>query len=325
MSKINNNYVSTELLYNLFMKQKIRQVYKYVPQTPPKILPTTPTTPSQYPPTSPPRKTIQTTFLTPMSKMIVQAARTPMRSRLIEELKKDDTLIRDLEILQDEDDPDYLEKMLHNNLGFYMEDFLSYYATCPICGKNTLRKYSIKNMPVVDLVCINKEEHIKKDPPNCFLFQVKIKVDGSKYFNYDDHYISVGSKLKGYNAHEVYGGQGLKDKLIIVSYICLHMRTIDDNTYRIDRNSSFMIIPKYTESDFPSEKFYQYIDENDPEYPGQVSRFSKNVIRWSTHLNDAYDIDTLLDTNHRRVDTNEQFYDYPIDNPYDDVPDIILK
>src|SRR3990172_4897969 len=159
------SYVDPHILYELFLATRLKSVVSSGQGQGPGL------GPGQNVQPGTPLKT------TPFTKMILDAIRTDEREELKKEFEIDNKTIDALAELDVEKDPDYLEKMENNRLGFYMEDFVISHMGCPICGKKTLQKYSVPNMPTVDLVCTNRDGHLLFDEKqiNCFLFQVKIK------------------------------------------------------------------------------------------------------------------------------------------------------
>ena len=210
-------FLSVQDLYDLYMTKELRTVIKYTQDPGPGAADV-----SDAMPISPKRPVLQSIeALTPFSKQLAKSVATPDRPEFIKGLLQDDADIQGLESIDDLEDPDYVEKMANSGLGFFVEDFLSFHGRCPVCKQKTLRKYSISNMPVIDLICTNKRYHIKTKTPTCFLYQVKIKVGDSRYFDYTHKYINIGSKAKGYNSHEVLGFRGIEHKLVVNRYICL--------------------------------------------------------------------------------------------------------
>lgn len=317
-------FLSVQDLYDLYMTKELRTVIKYTQD------PGTPGASAHGASDvhmSPPRPTLQSvTALTPFSEQLAQSIATPDRPEFIRGLLQDDEDIQDLESLDDMEDPDYVEKMENSGLGFFVEDFLSFHGRCPVCKQKTLRKYSISNMPVIDLICINKRHHIKTETPTCFLYQVKIKVGDSKYFNYANKYINIGSKAKGYNSHEVSSSRGIKPKLVVIGYICLKLdETTYDHRYIINKRESFTIVPKYTDYSFPTELFYEYFDKDSQEYR-MYKYFNHNPITWSKKFNNVTLVNDLFDEGSKAtiVDTNEAFFEQVLDNPYKKIPGYIF-
>ena len=202
---------------------------------------------------------------TPSTKHLIASIPTPDKKRFIEELYKDDI------IDTSNKDPDYQEKMENNELGFYMEDFISCYGLCPICGKNTLCTYVRSNIPVVDLVCINKLAH----PQECCLFQVKISLTN---FYFDSDKISVGSRTYGDIAHLVKANASLAEKIIVPGYICIKLTRKHDQIYSIDDKNSFVLIPDYKKQS--ANTYYQYKNEPDKYGKPQIT-WDKSIVKIS--------------------------------------------
>lgn len=262
-------------LYNLFFKKKLVVLSKNLPQSP---------VPNRILPKD----------LTPMTKMIVSNLSPYSRKLMLEDISNDDKEILDLE-----NDPDYLEKMENNRLGFYMESFMSYYGLCPVCKQNTLRKYAQSNVPVVDFVCINKDYHIKSN--TCFLFQLKISLN-NQYFSFRQQTISIGSKKYGEIPHSI-KGNGIKK--IVPGYICLKLISKEMQTYKIDTQDSFIIIPNYLDNS--NKSYYEYMP--------YLDKYGKNVITWNPTMFITPLVEDIipLHINH------EYFTETQIDNPYSEL------
>ncbi len=160
--------INIQNLYQIFFKKNLINISKYIEKS--YIVPMQPNV-----------------LLTPNSKAIYDS--TSPRSKpyiLLDMLKNNDSILYK-EQVDSEIDEDYIEKMENNGLGFYMESFLSMYAYCPVCGLQTLKKYSHSNVPVVDLICVNYKYHLQNS--ECFLYQVKISL-GNIYFNLNNNKIA---------------------------------------------------------------------------------------------------------------------------------------
>ena len=193
--------------------------------------------------------------LSTMSKAILEYEDNPANiERLLHELNKDSEIIRKMETYDIINDPDYIDKMRDNQIGFYMERYISSFCKCPTCGSYTLRIYRNPCMPVVDLICINTAYHLANN--KCFMYQVKTKKTGSVYFNND--YISVGSATFGLYSH-ILKGNHTPDykKLFGVGYICISYDYKEDtDTYSIIEPESFCMLPNL---DLTLDKqYYEY-------------------------------------------------------------------
>lgn len=288
-----NTYIPIVKLYELFFTKPISTT----------ILLNREHTPQPY------QQQQQQNLLSPMSKQIYQSAYTPDKPKLLQEFIKDDLAIETLEQQQYKDDPDYQEKLENGGLGFYMESFIAFHGLCPLCGQKTLRKYIRSNIPVVDLICINKSYHEANN--SCFLFQIKTTLS-DLYFNKSQQYIMVGSKQFGYNSHIVKGSDDIKKKTIVIGYICISLdRNILDNTkYKINKQKSFVLIPNLLNT--KSENYYEYTQ----------SIMNKNVIKWNNNLVNMYNITNVLNVSD--VNTMEIFNETFNVNPYNNLPLKIL-
>lgn len=237
--------------------------------------------------------------LTPMSKLIYDSSDDKDKEQLLIDLAKDNEYINQL----NDNDPDYLEKLANNRLGFYMEDFVCHHIKCPNCEQKTLRRYIINNMPVVDVICTNTNHHNNFN--DVYMFQIKITVDDNTYFNKKGRYILVGSKKFGYNSHEIYGSDDIQTKKLLVGYICLQLNTIRDSEYKINKTNSFIITPNTNKLN--NVKYYQYSDK--------IGMFSHSIINWNNDMIIEHNLNNLCDQ--WSVNTNDVYYNEKIiDNPY---------
>lgn len=275
--------INVKNLYTIFFGRELVKLSQHQPKTPTKAKP-------------------EPDILSPMAKTIYQATSPRSRSRILKEMQANVKAIERQEKKGELIDPDFQEKMENNGLGFFMENFLSVYGMCPVCGENTLRKYLHSNVPVVDLVCVNKDYHLKNN--KCFLFQVKISLT-DEYFSLTNHKITVGSKTYGAPAHLHKGTDSMLDKLVIPGYICLKLneKKGDVQTYNIDHRNSFVLIPNY--QNLTEDYYYEYLDE--------PHKFNKNVIRWNPNMVDTFSVDKVTKAN---IVHYEIFSEEPLTNPY---------
>lgn len=238
--------------------------------------------------TSPLKKNKQlNTPITPISKMILSTLSPDSKSKMLEDLRRDDLFIMDKEEKTDQLDPDYQEKMSNNGLGFFMENYVSWYGLCPLCGQHTLRKYLNSNVPVVDFVCINVDYHLSNNL--CFLFQLKISL-AEDYFNFINRSITVGSQKYGLIPHTVRGSDDITHKILVPGYICVKLRYKPDENmqvYQIDNIKSFVLIPDY--SNMSNVSYYKYVDN--------MNKYGKNVITWNSLMMSQYPIQSVILTN----------------------------
>ncbi|QGR54110.1 hypothetical protein [Moumouvirus maliensis] len=243
--------------------------------------------------------------LTPTSKKIYDSTSPNSKPYILRDLLQNTQVIENLESKIDLLDPDYQEKFQNNGLGFFMEDYICAYGKCPVCGQATLRKYSQSNVPVVDLVCINTDYHLKKN--KCFIFQIKISLTDN-YFSLKNKILIVGSKIYGEISHIHTGLEPIIDKIVVPGYICVKLKKTDEinQEYIIDYKSSFSIIPNYQNKS--SENFYDYVD---------VSGFyGKNIISWNDSMVDIINLNDVLDNKKIK---HEVFQENELSNPYCDL------
>ena len=289
------NNVNLKKIYEVFFGKKLIELTKIASDIISNIpnQPNKPNQPNQLP-------------LTPVSKAIYDKTSPRSKPYILQEMLADDTLIDEkLDLL----DPDYQEKMENSGLGFFMENFVAMYCHCPVCGKQTLKKYAHSNVPVVDLVCTNKSYHLANN--KCFLFQVKISLT-SNYFSLANKKIIVGSKTYGELVNQTKGTNSIYQKIIVPGYICIRLYKADPTLqiYSIDHRNSFIIVPNYqNESD---KLYYKYLDE-----PGL---YGKNVITWDNSMVDTLPFNKITSIN--KIDY-EVFTEVEISNPYANLIDKI--
>ncbi len=245
--------------------------------------------------------------LTPMTKQIYDRLSDDEKVIFLRAIDEDNQYVAKLE----SQDPDYIDMYNNQQLGFYLENFISVYGHCPICKNKTLCKYASMNMPVVDLICTNTEAHFNKETNtvSCFLFQIKMKTN-SNYFT--ESTITVGSKFSGYLSHTTKGNDDLQKKIITIGYICLKVDKLNDHQYKINNQESYVLIPNY--DNFENKYYYEYLNVK-PIFRG------KNTIKWNNNVG-KYDISSclenyLFDTQNPYIDTDN------INNPYSE--NLIIK
>lgn len=272
---------SLQTLYNLFFHKNLIVLSKNIPQ-------------------SPPPKSNKPIIVTPMTKMILSTLTPNSREFMRRDLQADTEIIEKMEKIELENDPDYLEKMANSGLGFYMENFISYYGVCPVCKEYTLRKYFHSNVPVVDFVCVNKDYHLKTN--TCFLFQLKISL-GDEYFSLKRQTISIGSRRYGELPHTVKGNDNIDYKRIVPGYICLKLIPREMQNYQIDVINSFIIVPDY--NNMSNRSYYEYLPYTD--------KYGKDIITWHSNMFIMLLIGDILTTLNV---THEFFSEMIIENPY---------
>lgn len=274
-------------LYKLFFKKKLVNLKKMEPASPVKTISQKKEAPS------------------PSFKAISDAMSPRSKAFMEREMMEDDIFVENLEAESELTDPDYLEKMENGYLGFFMENFVSVYFPCPVCGKYTLKKYVHSNVPVVDLVCINKDYHMASN--ECFIYQLKISLTND-YFDASTGRIAVGSRAYGDIAHLHKPSEDIKIKRIVPGYICIKLRKRpnESQSYTIDKDNSFVIVPDYnsTSSDF----FYEYLPNK--------NKYGKPEIKWNNSSVKSFWLNAIYKG--KQVD-HEYFSETDIDNPYQDL------
>lgn len=246
--------------------------------------------------------------LTPISKKIYDIATPRSKPIVLQQLALNDAVIKGYENKENTDDPDYQEKLENNGLGFFMENIVSVYGRCPVCGESMLKKYAESNIPIVDLVCVNDKFHLKTG--KCFLYQLKISLTND-YFSLPDGKIAVGSRIYGEPTHQVSGTADIHRKIVVPGYICIKLRTKDaiNQIYDIDHRNSFVVIPDYTSN----------LDEYYYEYSETTNKYGKNIIKWNPAMTKIINLALVIDKNNISY---EVFQENLINNPY---ADLVLK
>lgn len=285
-----NKPIDIHKLYNLFFASDLIKLDKPIAE-----------------PRTPPKKKVLGPILTPTSKKIYDATSPRSKPYILQDLQANTAAIEYRESL--EDDPDYQEKLENNGLGFFMENFVSHHGICPVCGEHSLKKYAYSNIPVVDLVCINTDYHLKNSA--CFIFQLKISLTND-YFNLKNQTIVVGSRVYGEPAHEVSGKEDLLHKLIVPGYICIKLYPIagDVQAYNIDHRNSFVLVPDYNNT--ANNYYYQYT--------ANLSRFGKNIISWNSAMVKTINLKNIINNTNIGY---EFFNETAIINPYSGLKKLI--
>lgn len=242
------------------------------------------------------KKVEEQPLMSPFAKSIYDTLTPISKQKFVKEIEKDDLYIDK----NSESDPDFQEKMENNGLGFFMEDFVCMHFNCPLCGSKTLCKYVSSNVPVVDVVCTNKDYHINNK--KCFLFQIKISVTNN-YFDLGEQMITIGSKIYGEAAHTVKGSEPDRNKLIIPGYICikLYPNGPSNQKYSIDYNRSFIVYPDYNSKS--NNSYYTYSENK--------SIYGKNIISWNDQMCTVKKLDKI------NIPIEFDVYNNKIiDNPY---------
>lgn len=183
------------------------------------------------------------------SRAIALTIPTPERSHFFDDIKKEDTIIKELEERQDGTDKIFRFFDLENNpqIGEKLEYWTCVNIKCP-CG-GTFKKYESMSQPVIDVECSNPL-HISTLFPK--YYQIKATEQdktfrGQSYFKVDKHnvdpqqnYVYVGSPRFGFNSH-ITDGTNLD---IIIGYILITYIKKEDTFIEINKLKSFIIIPQ---------------------------------------------------------------------------------
>ena len=245
--------------------------------------------------------------LSPMSKAIYDNIPTVDKKPFLDALKLDNDIQEEFNEIYDNKDPDYQDKLANNRLGFYMEDFVVHHYKCPNpeCN-NKLLKYLAPNTPVVDLICSNKDYHLRTN--TCFLYQVKTKVEQSNYFSKLDKYVTIGSPKFSEIPHQTLANDDIKQKRLTIGYFCLALikNPNSETKYSIDSEESFILYPKLNEDN--DNKYYNVY--------GLKPYRGRTAITW---LPNVELLELPVEWN-KLIDTNTVFLEDPKNNPYIDLP-----
>ncbi|XWV24692.1 hypothetical protein QJ856_gp1091 [Tupanvirus deep ocean] len=272
-------------LYQKFFGKNLVHLERYIPKTPTKK-----------------QISKNNSVLTPISKSIYDTVSPRSKPYILQDLLANNKVIEETESKLDELDLDYQEKLENNGLGFFMENVISVYGLCPVCGQRTLRKYEQSNVPVVDLVCINHEYHLLNN--KCFIFQIKISLTNN-YFSLRGQNIVVGSKSYGEPAHIHKGTDDPINKLVVPGYICIKLNPHATNiqTYTIDHRNSFVLVPDYNNTS--DDYYYNYRDFK--------STYGKDIITWNGSMVSTLPLNRVLQIT---TISYEVFSEDVIENPY---------
>jgi hypothetical protein len=271
-------YIKVDDLAKIFFTKNLVELDKTPPKTPPRGEPSVDSS------------------LTPLSKAIYDTLTPKSKEPMLQLMRMDDLITQEAEM----SDPDYVEKFENGRLGFFMEEYISYYGFCPVCGQKSLKKYDHSNVPVVDLVCINRDYHLMSETP--FLFQVKISFT-NLYFDLNEKIITIGSKTYGYNAHMVKGTSPQLQKFICPGYICIKMNSVNLQDYVVDYRNSFVLLPDYHKQN--PTYYYKYLKSD-----------FKNQITWNSSMTSVQPLTKVITEN--RI-TYSVFGEEIIKNPYSDL------
>ena len=173
--------------------------------------------------------------LTPFTKSIYESIASVDKTQFLNDIaidqeKVDKSLIRELS-------DTYNLELSKSKLGFYMEDYLCDKLLCPYCSGKLL-KFVKQNMPMVDMICENAEDHVKSGI--CCLWQVKTTVASFDYFNRNDQLITISNNIYSQIVIE----PSKEYKHLQIGFICIYLDELaDEYRYRINYKNSFMLKP----------------------------------------------------------------------------------
>ena len=183
------------------------------------------------------------------SREIALSVPTPDRPKFFDDVKKEDTKVKQLEERQDESDKIFRFFDLENNpqIGEKLEYWTCINIKCP-CG-GTFKKYESMSQPVIDVVCSNPVHNSMLYPKH---YQIKATEQdktfrGQYYFRIDilnpvfqHNYVYVGSKIYGFNSH-ITDGANLD---IIIGYILISYTKKEDTIVEVNKTKSYIILPQ---------------------------------------------------------------------------------
>ncbi len=204
-------------------------------------------------------------LFSPNAQKILNSLTPISRERMIEDFNSDDLNLLKREAKQEEIDETFIY-FENQEVGQFLESWICFNMRCPGCN-GLLYKYKNKNMPVVDVKCINANHLIQNGPR---YFQIKATergktFNGEEYFSLDKQFIKIGSTRFGQLSHEIKLGDDYNKKRILIGYICIEYYYVDSlRKINIDINRSFILIPKlniqaqtFEEAEL---KYYTYIN-----------------------------------------------------------------
>ncbi len=226
-------------------------------------------------------------LFSPNAQIILNRLTPISRKRMIEDFNSDDLNLLKREAIQEEIDETFIY-FENQEVGQFLESWICFNMRCPGCN-GILYKYKNKNMPVVDVKCINKSHLIENGPK---YFQIKATekdttFNGQKYFSLEQQYIKIGSTRYGQLSHEIKLGDDYNKKRILIGYICIEYYYISDSQRRIniDINRSFILIPNLNIQPQTLEdaelKYYTYINTIIPTITFNPSLF--NIILFNQY------------------------------------------
>jgi hypothetical protein len=223
----------------------------------------------------------------PLTPSILNASTPYTRARLEEDFRNDD---RDL-ALRELKDTDYMD--YETEKGKFIEIWIADNMRCPVCYMRTLRRYVSDTMPVIDVVCINRNHN-----NGVRFFQIKtsngMPFMGTKYFSKTTRHIFVGSKRYGEPVHSLDGSSNL-----VIGYICIKYDIIDD-IIRINNNTSFIILPIIGRC---MNSYYRYV----------ATTKGKPIIEYNPITTNVIKLSGLVDSN--IIQPNYMMNYEEIDNP----------
>jgi hypothetical protein len=230
----------------------------------------------------------------PFAAAIMESEESPrVRARLAKDLQLDAAAAQAQNDLSELDDPNFAH-FNSSDIGIKLEYWVCINIPCPGCGKK-LYKYANPSMPAVDVKCNNT--HTPAMGPR--FYQIKTTVANRiykkyKYFSLENQYICVGSYRYGYNCHIMTPGSSSID--ILVGYICIEYKEIQENKIKIEGGSSFILIPNLS-SQSTDTYYYEYIS---------IPPDEMTVIRFNSHIRDMFTVIKLSNHPPLKINLNAQ-------------------
>lgn len=155
--------------------------------------------------------------------------------------------------------------------GHLVEKWVVAHIGCPVCGAK-LYTYQDVNMPIVDAICLQSENHRVGTEYRCFLFQIK----SSTNTGYHPYQMGLKTAMKGVSRliHAITPDDALKR--FVPGYIFVSSK-VTKHALKIDVNKSFFWVPKL--NNYDTKTPYYFINKDyDNGYPVDVVHPTSNVV-----------------------------------------------
>ena len=218
---------------------------------------------------TPKKPTLLLDNVSPFTIDLVSRLNPEEAAKYIKDYLQEKKYIEIIEKGQADTDPDY-KYTSNTEVGAYVELWVCANMKCPICN-GELVKYTLLNMPVIDIKCINSKHKYNMGPK---FFQIKATEQNNAFpyftlnpfLNNTNGFIVVGSRRLGELSHSVKPSDSDKQKQILIGYICLTYKYSDTTkrNIRLTRKQSFILIPQITVDTKiitdANDYYYKYVD-----------------------------------------------------------------